>query len=72
MVPDFDLVEVARDHPDHLAARIERGIGKKAHQTDLPAPKDDGYARLCEQLSQALGGVAEGGIDIEAGAAVNA
>ena len=40
--------EPLRDHPDHLATGIQRGVGERAHQADTTATIDGPDAALRE------------------------
>ena len=48
--------EVARNHADYLAPRVERGIGHDAHHADVAAAVDEAELRLAEASPNVLGG----------------
>ena len=52
--------QVLRDHPDHLAAGGQRGVGDDAHQPDVTAAVDDADAGAGQAGGEGRGGRAVG------------
>ena len=66
------LGQEVRDDAGDLAAVVEHGFGKLAHQADRAAAVDQADAVLRQDFAEGAGGLDEGGVGSRAGAAIDA
>src|SRR3546814_4878760 len=70
-VRDLCADERVGDHPDHLAARLERRIGDRAHQPEPPAAIDDADAAARQRTADVARGFDIDGIGGGRGPAID-
>src|SRR3546814_8837480 len=69
-VRDLCADERVGDHPDHLAARLERRIGDRAHQPEPPTAIDDADAAASQRTADVARGFDIDGIGGGRGTAI--
>src|SRR5471032_1507605 len=72
LVARLTLQQEARDDAHDLAAALEGGVRGQTHQADATSAVNERYPLAGDQVAQAGGGLAKGGIGSETGTAIDA